>query len=97
MYYANKTTIISKTKLFYQMVCIKVHCEWTDWNVGDCSTSCGNGTRTNNRTTKISAAHGGKECEGSHHAEEICHVKECPGSKLLSPKVINFNPNNLLV
>ena len=54
-------------------------CEWHDWNIGRCSKECGGGTRINNRTPKIDAAHGGEECHGSSNITESCNTRECPG------------------
>ena len=58
---------------------IKVHCEWNDWIIGDCSETCGGGSRTNTRTQKVSAEHGGDECNGPTSVDESCNVQECPG------------------
>ena len=56
-----------------------VDCEWDDWKIGICSKECGGGTRTNVRTPKIDAAHGGEECNGSSNITESCNTHECPG------------------
>ena len=56
-----------------------VNCEWGDWIIGDCSKTCGVGTRYKTRTPKVSAEHGGKECNGSTSAKEDCNFKTCPG------------------
>lgn len=55
-----------------------VHCEWNKWQIGECSEPCGGGMRTNTRTEKVSADHGGEECEGATSIEESCNVQECP-------------------
>merc|ERR1719322_972054 len=55
-----------------------VHCEWDEWNVGECSKSCGGGIRTNYREPSIDAKHGGEDCSGSSIVEESCNVQECP-------------------
>ena len=60
-----------------------VHCEWNDWKIGDCSKICGGGSRTNTRTKKLSAAHGGDECNGPTSIQEGCNVQECPGINFL--------------
>jgi hypothetical protein len=60
-----------------------VHCEWNDWTIGACTKSCGGGTRTNNRTIKVSEEHGGNKCNGTASVEEICNSQECPGYKIL--------------
>ena len=56
-----------------------VHCEWNDWVIGECSKDCGGGTRTNTRTEKLSADHGGDACDGASSIEESCNIQECPG------------------
>ena len=56
-----------------------VDCEWDDWTIGNCSSSCGGGTRTNTRSKKINAKHGGKECDEPTSIDESCNVQECPG------------------
>ena len=56
-----------------------VHCEWDEWQVGECSKSCGGGNMTKTREEKVSADHGGKECEGLAAITESCNVQECPG------------------
>ena len=61
-----------------------VHCEWNDWIIGDCSKSCAGGNRTNTRTQKVAAEHGGDECEGDESVQESCNVQECPGHKFSS-------------
>jgi len=50
--------------------------EWEDW--GDCSTTCGKGTRTRTRSVKTESQHGGQECENAREASEDCKPKECP-------------------
>ena len=60
-------------------------CEWNDWIIGDCSKTCGGGTRTDTRTPKKSAEHGGQECDGPTSVTESCNVQECPGRELLIP------------
>ena len=57
-----------------------VDCEWDDWTIGNCSSSCGGGTRTNTRSKKVNAEHGGEECDDvATSIEESCNVQECPG------------------
>ena len=68
--------------LFHIYIRNIVDCEWNDWIKGTCSKSCGGGTRTNTRTKKVSAAHGGEECDGAAAVEETCNVKKCPGNEI---------------
>ena len=62
---------------------VVVHCEWDDWVIGECDKECGGGMRTNTRTEKVSAEHGGEECPGPASVDESCNVHECPGYKML--------------
>ena len=57
-----------------------VNCEWSDWQAGECSVSCGGGTRTNTRTKKIKEAHGGT-CKGKATNKEKCNTKKCPSKE----------------
>ena len=63
-------------------IACQVDCEWGDWVVGECSITCGGGTRSNSRERKIDAAFGGRECPGLASITEACNVQECPGSLL---------------
>ena len=56
-----------------------VHCEWSPFEIGECSLPCGGGTRINTRVHDVSAEHGGEECEGPDSVEESCNTHECPG------------------
>ena len=62
---------------------VVVHCEWDDWVIGECNKECGGGMRTNTRTEKVSAEHGGEECPGPASVDESCNVHECPGYIML--------------
>ena len=60
-----------------------VHCEWSAWEVGVCSKSCGGGTRTKSRRTddnhhEVEPEH----CPGMVNLEESCNPEECPGKIL---------------
>ena len=69
-----------------------VHCEWNDWVIGECDKECGGGMRTNTRTEKVSAEHGGEECPGPASVDESCNVHECPGYKMLYTIPDYINP-----
>ena len=56
-----------------------VHCEWNGWNVGQCSVSCGYGTRHNTRTKRVHEKDGGS-CSGSSSETVSCFERECPGT-----------------
>ena len=58
----------------------KVNCQWGDWIIGDCSQTCGEGTRTNTRAPKLVAEHGGEECNGPSSIAESCQLQNCTGT-----------------
>ena len=39
--------------------------------------------KTNTRTEKVSAKHGGEKCSGAASVEESCNIQECPGNAKL--------------
>lgn len=52
-------------------------CEWSDWNLEDCSVTCGGGTRYKNRIA-LPKDENVDEC-GDYDAKiEICNTSECP-------------------
>ena len=56
-----------------------VNCEWTDWQIGQCSVTCGGGTRRNTRSKKVEEKNGGM-CTGDLTAQEDCNDQSCPGN-----------------
>ena len=54
-----------------------VDCEWSDWQIGECSQTCRGGTRTNFRKITKEANHGGT-CDGKTTMKETCNEKPCP-------------------
>ena len=56
-----------------------IHCKWDDWVTGECSQTCGTGTRTNTRKKLIIEEHGGT-CTGQSTEIEACNPQECPGA-----------------
>ena len=71
----------------------KVHCQWGDWIFGECSQSCGGGSRTRTRTQKVLAQNGGEECTGPASMDESCNVQNCQGIKIhLNQNTIPLNP-----
>ena len=46
--------------------------------IGECSRSCGTGTRTNNRTKLVEEANGGT-CSGQPSEIVECNTQPCPG------------------
>ena len=70
----------SLTSIFFDIV----DCEWNEWIIGTCSSSCGGGTRTNTRSKNVSAEYEGDECEGTTSITESCNVQECPGNLVVN-------------
>ena len=56
-----------------------VDCEWGQFEIGECSQTCGGGMRTNTRSHIVTAEHGGVECVGPNAVNETCNIQECPG------------------
>ena len=65
-----------------------VDCVWDEWEIGECSKSCGGGNRTNVRIPKVEAKHGGEECQGESETTEECNTLSCPGSIFLVLKIL---------
>ena len=65
-----------------------MHCEWDEWVIGECSLTCGGGTRTNTRSEKVEAKHEGEACTGPASITESCNVELCPGNNLISILVL---------
>ena len=59
-----------------------VNCEWSDWQVGECSVTCGGGTRTNTRSKTVEEKNGGS-CIGEPKPTEDCNKQNCPGTIVL--------------
>ena len=52
-------------------------CEWNDWEYGECTSTCGGGTRMNTRTKKKEESNGGS-CDGESTMQESCNTENCP-------------------
>ena len=57
-----------------------IDCEWNEWQIGGCTTSCGKGYRTKSRTKKVEEANGGT-CDGESTVHELCNSDPCPCKK----------------
>ena len=66
------------------------NCEWTLWESGHCSASCGEGTRQNTRTKVFNNESPGGKCIGDSKTEEQCNTNICPG-KLLSSTILSYD------
>ena len=60
-----------------------VDCQWAEWQIGDCSETCGDGVRENHRVKLTEALFGGAPCEGKPKATESCNNGICPGTRSL--------------
>ena len=76
---------ISVTSIFYILLPAKpdslpkIDCEWSAWTIGQCSKSCGVGSKTKTRTKITVEAHGGS-CTGTATGTEVCsNQNSCPG------------------
>ena len=56
-----------------------VDCEWNDWDIGECSVSCGGGRKSSTRSKRIVERYGGLACAGNSTKEESCNEHHCPG------------------
>ena len=65
-----------------------ITCEWSLWEAGDCSNSCGKGTRTKTRIKIMNNEMSGSKCEGRNIMVEPCVKETCPGN--LFTKNIRF-------
>ena len=61
-------------------LCLAIDCQWDDWVYGNCSKTCGSGTRTNTRIKSIVEENGGT-CDGNFTETEACNINPCPGLK----------------
>ena len=56
-----------------------VNCEWSAWKIGECSATCGKGTRKETRSKFVEENNGGV-CSGDSEAREECNERDCPGN-----------------
>jgi hypothetical protein len=68
-----------------------IHCQWNSWVIGECSATCGEGTRTNTRAKKVVEKDGGT-CSGLSKETLSCEEKECASMSNQSlEKMLNLN------
>ena len=53
-------------------------CEWSEWSIGECSLSCGGGTRIDTRDKVVEEDHGGSCDPMGNQREEPCNTEDCP-------------------
>ena len=68
-----------------------VDCQWAQWQIGDCSETCGDGVRENHRVKLTEALFGGAPCEGKAKATEPCNSGVCPGTRSLKNVIESLN------
>ena len=56
-----------------------VNCVWGEWEIGECSTTCGLGVRENTRIKLVEEAKGGL-CNDKYTETEECYLQDCPGN-----------------
>ena len=56
-----------------------VDCRWSNWTIGKCSVSCGDGVRENHRFKEQEELFGGAPCDGVASQTEACINRICPG------------------
>ena len=56
-----------------------VDCQWNDWDIGECSVSCGGGRKRITRSKQVVEKYGGSSCAGNSTKEENCNEHHCPG------------------
>ena len=54
-----------------------VDCVWSDWEYGQCSKTCGGGTKTKYRKELVQQSNGGKACAGSTWEAQDCNTQAC--------------------
>ena len=60
-----------------------VDCEWNYWKFGECSVTCGGGTRIDYRTIKAKEMYGGT-CDPMGNQREVpCNKEACPRKAII--------------
>ena len=61
---------------------VEIHCVWKEWEEGECSVTCGIGTKMNTRTKLVVEANGGT-CSGQSTEIKECKSDDCPGESAI--------------
>ena len=68
----------TKTELCYIQDCpVVVDCQWSEWQYGPCSKTCGKGVKVIFRTEKVKPLNGGRPCFGDGTKTELCNIQDC--------------------
>ena len=70
-------------------------CEWSAWQTGPCSVSCGGGTRTSNRSKTVEENYGG-ECIGQPIFHDVCNTQNCPSKGKINESLNIKNANTII-
>ena len=80
----------TKTEHCYIQDCpVVVDCQWSEWQHGPCSKTCGSGVKVISRTEIVKAQNGGKPCIGDGTKTEHCNIQDCP--IVVQPGSAQFN------
>ena len=74
-------------KLIRAHIIFLVDCVWSDWTLGTCSVTCGDGVRENHRFKETEALYGGVPCEGVSFHTEPCINRVCPGELIATSEI----------
>ena len=75
------------------LLIVAIHCAWGNWTTGECSVTCGTGTRVDTRVKTVMESNGGK-CDGCDIKIESCiNVDECPEPEECKPLSKHQNSN----
>ena len=73
--------------LIWAHIIFLVDCVWSDWTLGTCSVTCGDGVRENHRFKETEALYGGVPCEGVSFHTEPCINRVCPGEMITKSEI----------
>ena len=67
--------------IHFKFLYLAVDCKWGEWTYGNCSRTCGTGTRTNTRAKEVVERNGGS-CYGDPMKVEECNTSPCIGKHI---------------
>ena len=73
--------------LIWAHILHSVDCRWSDWTLGTCSVTCGDGVRENHRFKEQEELYGGVPCEGVAFHTEPCINRVCPGKMITKSEI----------
>ena len=72
---AEEALVVAENNTLNTFPCACVWGEWEEW--GECSVSCGGGSKSRQRQVAKNATNGGDECEGSFSSSTTCGTNPC--------------------